>query len=440
MPSRVGGIDDAIWSQNEGLAGASAPSGPTSRVEVIFEEPKPQRRWTIALRIFLAFPHLLVLVVLEIFSLGAVLLGWFAALATGRFPEGFSALLRGVIRYATRLFAYVYLLIDTYPPLSLEDEEESKDTYPVRVFVPRGPVRRLTVLFRIILVIPTYLVTSFAWAGLIVVSPVLWVIVLTSGQMPRVAFDAVASILRYEARYFSYLSMVTDSYPVGIFGDGTFAYQDVIASEATPPVLSTESEGSPGVTESEQALRQALTATTTRPALMLSRETRHLVAVILVVGAFGTAANYAYEAHRISTTPTQFPNGGQAEVQTAVSTAIEDSLQQLADAHAVLTSSLATAGRAAGSCDGQLACLTGNQGKIAEAFSAFLAKLDSVAYALGGLQLTQLSSVTSRMISLDRQLASTSDVSTYNTQVQTLPNLFSQFDTSYTALINSYIG
>ena len=440
MPSKVGGIDDSIWSGSEDLAGPSVPDDPTARVEAIFGEPRPQRRWTVALRILLALPHLLFLFLLHLLAFGIVVLGWFAALVIGRFPEGFNAMLRAVIRYATRVFAYVFLLLDAYPPFSLDDEDESKDTYPIRVSVPRGHVRRLTVLLRIFLVIPTYLVASFAFTGLVLAGPVLWVVVLFSGRMPRVAFDAVASILRYVARYYSYVGMVTDTYPVGLFGDGTFAYQDVLAAEGTPPVLVAGPEASPGVPEREHALPPALTADETPSALVLSRKTRRLLAVMVVIGAFGTVANYAYQVHRITTPPTLIPSDAQLTGQAGIDAATQDTVEELANAHATLSSTVTTVGHAVGSCNSQLACLAGDQGKIADAFSAFLTELNSVAAVLGGPQLTQLSGVTNQIISLERQLASASDPSTYNAQIQTLPTLLSQFDASYSAVVKSSLG
>jgi hypothetical protein len=51
-------------------------------------EPPRQARWTILLRLVLAFPLLVVAFFVSIAGLVAVIVSWFAALLIGRVPDG----------------------------------------------------------------------------------------------------------------------------------------------------------------------------------------------------------------------------------------------------------------------------------------------------------------------------------------------------------------
>jgi hypothetical protein len=79
----------------------------------------PRDRLTVAFRIFLAIPHLIVIWLLGIGWAVASVIAWFAILFTGRYPAGLYGFSVGVLRWATRVEAYLLLLHDDYPPFSL---------------------------------------------------------------------------------------------------------------------------------------------------------------------------------------------------------------------------------------------------------------------------------------------------------------------------------
>lgn len=90
----------------------------TYPVDVEIAEPEPQRRLGIFLRGLLALPALLIATVLS-YALGAVgLLGWFAALVTGRMPAGLRDLGAYVVRYTAQMYGYAALVTSTYPDSS----------------------------------------------------------------------------------------------------------------------------------------------------------------------------------------------------------------------------------------------------------------------------------------------------------------------------------
>ena len=68
----------------------------------------------------LAIPHYIVLLVLWPLAILAVVVAWFAILATGRYPRALFNFVVGVGRWSLRVNAYAFLLVtDQYPPFSL---------------------------------------------------------------------------------------------------------------------------------------------------------------------------------------------------------------------------------------------------------------------------------------------------------------------------------
>ena len=75
-----------------------------------------------------------------------VVIAWFAALFTGRVPDGLHNFIAGYLRYCARVHAYGAILANPFPPFG------AGGTYPVDLEIdPPVPQSRLTVLFRIIL-------------------------------------------------------------------------------------------------------------------------------------------------------------------------------------------------------------------------------------------------------------------------------------------------
>ena len=77
-------------------------------------------RWMPLVKWLLAIPHYIVLGFLAIAAVFAVLIAWFAILATGHYPRGLFDFVVGVGRWGLRVNAYAFLLVtDRYPPFSL---------------------------------------------------------------------------------------------------------------------------------------------------------------------------------------------------------------------------------------------------------------------------------------------------------------------------------
>ena len=222
----------------------AAMAAATRRVDMWFAGTAPQRRLTVAFRIILAIPQIIVLYFLFIAAVFVLVIGWFGALFMGRLPEWVHSFVGGVVRWTTRVGAYMFLLTDRYPPFSLDDED-----YPARPILPEpGRLNRWAVLFRLILVIPAYVFAQIVEYGL--TFPLLfvaWLIALFSGRMHPALYPAYSALLRYQVRLHSYLFMLTSEYAWGMLGDPSAALSP-FAPLPPPPSFPTPQAPGPTAT------------------------------------------------------------------------------------------------------------------------------------------------------------------------------------------------
>jgi hypothetical protein len=180
------------------------------------EGPRPQGRWTVLLRWLLAVPHFVILVFYGIAAFFVTIVGWFAALFTGRLPDGIGYFLAGFLAYETRVFSYATLLVGEYPPFELGVHAPG---YPVSIELYKTPLNRLAVLFRLILAIPAAIVAGVVTSGWYVVAFFIWLVTLVLGRQPDPLFQATAAMERFVMRFHAYWTMLTASYPKRLFGD-----------------------------------------------------------------------------------------------------------------------------------------------------------------------------------------------------------------------------
>jgi hypothetical protein len=77
--------------------------------------PETQNRWTVAFRIILAIPAMIVAQVLRNLSGILAVFSWFVALYQGSVPEGIRNFAALALRYETQTYAYLTLLTPRYP-------------------------------------------------------------------------------------------------------------------------------------------------------------------------------------------------------------------------------------------------------------------------------------------------------------------------------------
>jgi len=101
---------------------ASPPFGDApypASIEVV-DPPLPRDRATVAVRLLLALPHIVLLVFLVFAWFVTTVLAWFVILFRGSYPAGLLPFGLGVMRWLLRVEAYLLFLVDEYPPFALD--------------------------------------------------------------------------------------------------------------------------------------------------------------------------------------------------------------------------------------------------------------------------------------------------------------------------------
>jgi hypothetical protein len=192
----------------------AAPPRPRPQLYVSRRAQASTSRATVAFRIVLAIPHLIAWWAIG-YAVGVVsIVAWFAALFTARVPTGIYGFVAWYVAYSARVWAYVNLLTDRWPVFT------DYGDYPVATWLPGpGRLNRAAVFFRFILAIPAGILGALVTTGMVVASPVLWLIVLVAGRVPRSLFNASAAAVRFQLRHYSYSYLLTAAYPAGLYGD-----------------------------------------------------------------------------------------------------------------------------------------------------------------------------------------------------------------------------
>lgn len=90
-------------------------------LEMTYPDVATLSRWLPLVKWFLAIPHVIVLIFLDIAALVVIIIAWFAILFTGTYPRGMFDFVAGVMRWSFRVVSYAMLMVtDKYPPFSLE--------------------------------------------------------------------------------------------------------------------------------------------------------------------------------------------------------------------------------------------------------------------------------------------------------------------------------
>jgi hypothetical protein len=187
---------------------------------------RPLNRLTTAFRVFTAIPIAILLATVSggidwgsgderttfasaggLLVLGPLLM----ILFRGRYPRWWFDWNLQLLRFSSRVAAYVGLLDDRYP--STEDEQAVHLDVPWPD-VANGDVSRGMPLVKWLLAIPHYIVLAFLWLGVLVAVIVAWFAILFTGRYPRGLFDFVLGVGRWSVRVSAYAFLLaTDRYP-----------------------------------------------------------------------------------------------------------------------------------------------------------------------------------------------------------------------------------
>ncbi len=182
-----------------------------------FSVPEDNRiaNWRPLVQWAMAIPHLIIAQVLGYVAQVVAFIGWWIILFTGRLPPGMAGILAMSLRYNARAGAFALGLTEDYPPFSFDTTGEDPGDYGVRLSVqPALEGRnRLTVFFRMVMLIPLWVV-GMLWALIgIVVATIAWFAVLFTGTYPEGMRRIVIGFSRYYNRVSVYGYLLTDEYP-----------------------------------------------------------------------------------------------------------------------------------------------------------------------------------------------------------------------------------
>jgi hypothetical protein len=166
-------------------------------------------RLLILFRLPLTIPHLVWTILWTVPAVLAVIAGWIAALVLGRLPLPLHRFIAAYTRYAAHWYAFATVVGGPFPGFV-----GRQGSYPVDMEIdPPQRQSRWTILFRLPLALPAFLMAS-AYEGVLIVLAVLgWFAALVTGRMPAGLRNLGTTSLRYNIQWLAYLCLLTPRYP-----------------------------------------------------------------------------------------------------------------------------------------------------------------------------------------------------------------------------------
>lgn len=184
---------------------------------------EPRNRVTVAFRIFLAVPILVLISTFGQLTFGGGAGGWRlvggTALLFGpvllmllfrqKYPRWWFDWNLQFTRFSSRVGAYMLLLRDEYPSTDEEQAVHLEIDYP-----DATQLNRWLPLVKWLLAVPHLIVLIFLGLAVVLVTLFAWIVVLFTGGYPRGLFDFVVGVQRWSLRVTAYaFLLVTDRYP-----------------------------------------------------------------------------------------------------------------------------------------------------------------------------------------------------------------------------------
>jgi Domain of unknown function (DUF4389) len=190
---------------------AAAPGAelPEHAIRLDVGDDLRRSRLTVFFRYLLYLPHAVWLWLWSIVAYLAAIVGWFAALFTGRLPGGLHRFLAAWLRYWVHVNAFLYLTANPFPGFI-----GKPGSYPVDLDIAPGvPQSRWVTFGRVLLAIPAYTLAAALSLALAVAGFLAWFAALFTGEMPRGLRNLQAYALRYYAQFYAYTFLLTAQYP-----------------------------------------------------------------------------------------------------------------------------------------------------------------------------------------------------------------------------------
>jgi hypothetical protein len=178
-------------------------------VRLIDHDDLRRSRLTVLVRAFLVLPHLIWLTLYASVAFFVALANWIVTLIKGQSSQRMHRWLVRYLRYTVYVYSYLYVLANPYPPFH---GDQRSYTIDLQVEGPDDQ-RRLVTAFRLVLVIPAFVLSWVLSQVLQVIALLAWVIAIFLGRIPRGMEQLGLYCLRYQTQVYAYLLVVTDRYP-----------------------------------------------------------------------------------------------------------------------------------------------------------------------------------------------------------------------------------
>ena len=166
------------------------------------------------IRAILLIPHLLILWLYGVVVGITVWLSWIPVLFLGHQSQLVITIIGGYTRWAIRVASYLFIVTGGYPPFTM-----GSGYNPEVRFEGGAPINRLWgipflgFVVRYIVLIPHLIVLFFLGVIAAIVLYFAWLPVLILGRQATPVLDLVGGTMRYSARVYAYLFLITDRYP-----------------------------------------------------------------------------------------------------------------------------------------------------------------------------------------------------------------------------------
>lgn len=195
---------------NSNPAALPAPQQvPHHPIRLVIGDDLRRSRLTVFFRGLLFFPHYIWLSLWGLAAAIAVIASWFATLVLGRTPGALHRFLSAYIRYQAHAYAFLALIGNPFPGFV-----GAPGTYPIDIEIdePQRQNRWVTG-FRLLLVIPAFVLAYVLAFALFFIAVFGWVLGLFLGRMPEGLRNLGAHFVSYWAQMYGYLYLLTDRYP-----------------------------------------------------------------------------------------------------------------------------------------------------------------------------------------------------------------------------------
>lgn len=168
--------------------------------------------WRPLVHWLLAIPHLFAAWILGMIAGILAFFCWFIILVTGTLPPRIANFQVMLLRFNYRAYGYLWGLSTDYPPFTF-DERGGKDDIAIDITPDIEDRNRLTVLVRIILMIPLAIVALVYALGMYFIGAVAWFAVLFTGTYPLGLRMMMVGLFQWALRFQAYSWLLVDRYP-----------------------------------------------------------------------------------------------------------------------------------------------------------------------------------------------------------------------------------